>query len=175
MNGQYAGDVTVQQAWDLLQNDTRAVLVDVRTEPEWMFVGVPALTGIGKNLVRVCWQVFPAMQVNGSFVEDVARHGIEPDDKILMLCRSGVRSMSSAATMTAAGYANCYNFLRVGRFRRPARCRAPPGQDRRLEGGGPSLGTAIVLQIQNPADLKVLETLKPESQRPGFLCRRSIG
>lgn len=111
MNGQYAGDVTVQQAWDLLQNDPKAVLVDVRTEPEWMFVGMPALAGIGKNLVRVCWQVFPAMQVNGNFVEDVARHGVEPDDKILMLCRSGVRSMSSAAAMTAAGYANSYNVL----------------------------------------------------------------
>ncbi|WP_282610229.1 rhodanese-like domain-containing protein [Pelagibius sp. Alg239-R121] len=111
MNGQYAGDVTVQQAWDLLQSDARTVLVDVRTEPEWAFVGVPALTGIGKNLVRVCWNVFPSMQVNGSFAQDVAQHGVEPDDKILMLCRSGVRSMSSAAAMTAAGYQNCYNVL----------------------------------------------------------------
>ena len=111
MNGQYAGDVTVQQAWELLQNDPKAVLVDVRTEPEWMFVGTPALAAIGKNLIRVCWQQFPTMQVNASFVEDVAGRGVERDNKILMLCRSGVRSMSSAAAMTAAGYANCYNVL----------------------------------------------------------------
>ena len=111
MSGQYKGDMTVQQAWDLLQSDPRTVLVDVRTEPEWMFVGLPALAGVGKNVIRVCWQVFPTMQVNGSFVEDVAQHGVRQDDTILMLCRSGVRSMSSAAAMTAAGYNNCFNVL----------------------------------------------------------------
>ena len=44
MSGQYKGDMTVQQAWDLLQSDPRTVLVDVRTEPEWMFVGLSAKT-----------------------------------------------------------------------------------------------------------------------------------
>lgn len=111
MSGQYKGDMTVQQAWDLLQSDARTVLVDVRTQPEWMFVGVPSLGGIGKNVIRACWQVFPSMQVNGSFVEEVAQQGVQPEDTILMLCRSGVRSMSSAAAMTAAGYTNCYNVL----------------------------------------------------------------
>ena len=66
---------------------------------------------VGKNVIRVCWQVFPTMQVNASFVEDVAQHGVRQDDTILMLCRSGVRSMSSAAAMTAAGYNNCFNLL----------------------------------------------------------------
>jgi rhodanese-related sulfurtransferase len=122
MSGNYAGDVTVQQAWDLLRNDPRAVLVDVRTEPEWMFVGVPALADAGKDLVRVCWQVFPAMHVNSLFAEDVARNGVEPDDKILMLCRSGVRSIAAAEAMTAAGYKNCYNIL--GGFE------GPPDQQR---------------------------------------------
>lgn len=111
MSGQYKGDMTVQQAWDLLQSDARTVLVDVRTQPEWMFVGVPSLAGIGKDVIRTCWQVFPSMQVNGSFVEEVAQQGVQPEDTILMLCRSGVRSMSSAAAMTAAGYENCYNVL----------------------------------------------------------------
>ncbi len=111
MSGQYKGDMTVQQAWDLLQSDARTVLVDVRTQPEWMFVGVPSLAGIDKNLIRVCWQVFPSMQVNGSFVEEVVQQGVQSEDTILMLCRSGVRSMSSAAAMTAAGYVNCYNIL----------------------------------------------------------------
>lgn len=111
MSGQYKGDMTVQQAWDLLQSDARTVLVDVRTQPEWMFVGVPSLAGIGKNVVRSCWQVFPSMQVNESFVEEVVQQGVQPEDTILMLCRSGVRSMSSAAAMTAAGYENCYNIL----------------------------------------------------------------
>ena len=42
------------------QGNASAVLVDVRTQPEWTFVGVPAV----ERLVRLAWQVFPAMQVN---------------------------------------------------------------------------------------------------------------
>src|SRR5690606_19047373 len=37
----YAGDLTPQEAWDLLLSEPGAVLVDVRTEAEWRFVGVP--------------------------------------------------------------------------------------------------------------------------------------
>lgn len=36
-----AGDITPQEAWDLLVQNPNAVLVDVRTEAEWRFVGGP--------------------------------------------------------------------------------------------------------------------------------------
>ena len=48
----YAGDLTPAQAWDLLASDERAVLVDVRTEAEWRYVGVPDVAGLGRATTR---------------------------------------------------------------------------------------------------------------------------
>ena len=45
----YAGDITPQEAWDLLKSNEDAVLVDVRTDAEWRFVGVPDTTEAGKE------------------------------------------------------------------------------------------------------------------------------
>jgi rhodanese-related sulfurtransferase len=48
MNG-YTSDLTPQEAWDLLAGDQRALLVDVRTEAEWRYVGVPDTDGAAKR------------------------------------------------------------------------------------------------------------------------------
>ena len=37
-----------------------AVLIDVRTKPEWQFVGIPDLSGIGKRVAPVSWRAVPA-------------------------------------------------------------------------------------------------------------------
>jgi rhodanese-related sulfurtransferase len=47
----YAGDITPEQAWKLLSENTDAVLVDVRTDAEWRFVGVPDLASLGRDVV----------------------------------------------------------------------------------------------------------------------------
>jgi len=44
----FAGNMSVESAYSMLQTDARAVLVDVRTQPEWQFVGVPDLSSVGK-------------------------------------------------------------------------------------------------------------------------------
>ena len=44
--GNYAGDVTAQQAWKVLASDPNAVLVDVRTQIEWTLIGKPDLSQI---------------------------------------------------------------------------------------------------------------------------------
>ena len=49
----YAGDITPQQAWDLLVEDQDAVLVDVRTEREWQVIGVPDTTSIGRRTLFI--------------------------------------------------------------------------------------------------------------------------
>lgn len=99
----YAGDVTPQQAWELL-HDTDAVLVDVRTDAEWRFVGVPALEG----LCRVQW-VDTAGERNPGFVEEVRR--LAGDRPVVLLCRSGQRSVAAAKALTAAGSGPAYNVL----------------------------------------------------------------
>ncbi|MCW5732324.1 MAG: rhodanese-like domain-containing protein [Alphaproteobacteria bacterium] len=105
----YAGDVTVKQCWEALKSDPTALLVDVRTEAEWTFVGMPDLTSLNKQPARISWQVYPKMETNGNFVAEVARVAPGPDRPIYFLCRSGGRSRAAAIAMTKAGYARCYN------------------------------------------------------------------
>jgi rhodanese-related sulfurtransferase len=105
----YAGDVDARKAWELLETEPAAVLVDVRTRPEWEFVGIPILQKLGKEVVLVPWQVYPTMELNKDFVESVANSGVGKDATVLFICRSGARSKSAAIAMTAAGYSRCYN------------------------------------------------------------------
>ena len=60
-------------------------------------------------MIRVYWQVFPDMDVNPDFVDQVAAGGIGKDTPLLFICRSGVRSRYAAEAMTAAGFQKCYN------------------------------------------------------------------
>jgi rhodanese-related sulfurtransferase len=109
MEQKYAGDVSASEAWATLQENPKAALLDVRTIPEFQFVGVPDLSGIGKETHCLPWQVYPQMQINSDFVEAVKLSGMTQDQPILILCRSGVRSVSAAVALTAAGFTNCFN------------------------------------------------------------------
>ncbi|MEJ1970733.1 MAG: rhodanese-like domain-containing protein [Rhizomicrobium sp.] len=106
----YAGDLSPEEAWALLRSDPAARLVDVRTQAELSFVGLPDLSGAGKQVAAIEWQVFPAMQVNPDFVA-ATEHviGGNKDAPVLFLCRSGARSRSAAIALTRAGYAKAYN------------------------------------------------------------------
>ncbi len=107
----YAGDVSPTATWEVLKSDPTAVLVDVRTVPEWRLIGQPNLADLGKSIVGIQWQVFPGMEVNENFVEEAANAGIGKDQPIYFLCRSGVRSQAASIAMTAAGYQFCFNII----------------------------------------------------------------
>ncbi|MDX7950666.1 rhodanese-like domain-containing protein [Lichenihabitans sp. Uapishka_5] len=113
MTTNYAGDVSPEEAFKLLQSEPNAVLIDVRTQPEWQFVGIPDLSAFGRDPVLLEWQSYPTMQVNTGFVrmlEDALKQDNLPADApLLFLCRSGARSQAAAATMAAAGHSRCYN------------------------------------------------------------------
>ena len=98
----YAGDVTPQQAWQWVQ-DGRAVLVDVRSDAEREWVGrVP-------GAAAVAWKQWPGMVMNTEF--DAQLHAAAPAGATLvMLCRSGVRSIATARRATELGY-TAYNIL----------------------------------------------------------------
>ena len=106
-NDGYKGDITASEAYEQLMSKTNAVLIDVRTDAEWAFVGIPSI----KGLVRVPWQEYPHMQVNEDFAEEVGYEGVEKTDEVFLICRSGVRSALAAAALTAAGFENCYNII----------------------------------------------------------------
>ncbi len=106
---EYAGDIPPTRAWEILAAESKAFLVDVRTPAEWAYVGVPDLSGLGKKPVFVPWALFPGMQINPHFADEVAAAGVPPDAPVVFLCRSGVRSRSAAIALTARGYGPCYN------------------------------------------------------------------
>ena len=75
---------------------------------EWHGIGVPDLAPLGKQPVLVQWQVGPAMQANPGFL-DAARAGLEADQPLYFICRSGVRSAAAAEAMRAAGFSQVFN------------------------------------------------------------------
>jgi rhodanese-related sulfurtransferase len=105
----YAGDVMPADAYAALQDQADAVLVDVRTEPEWQFVGLPDLSPIGKQALLAQWQTFPGGVPNADFAADCEAAGLKKGQPVYFLCRSCVRSMHAAAAMTALGFGPCYN------------------------------------------------------------------
>lgn len=104
----YAGDLTPTQAWELLSSDADAVLVDVRTQAEWVFVGVPDLSPIGKRAVLAEWSTLGAGPDPGAFVQAVSEQ-VDPGAPVVLLCRSGHRSAAAAHALTAAGLGPAYN------------------------------------------------------------------
>ena len=110
-DGDYAGDVTPSEAWDVLKFEPGAVLIDVRTDAEFNYVGRPDLSSLGKYVALVMWVRFPDNALNLDFVANVKAMGVTPDQKLLFLCRSGIRTRHMADAMTDAGFANCSNVL----------------------------------------------------------------
>ena len=102
-------NVAPTQTWEALQADAAAHLVDVRTDAEWNFVGIPDLNATGKQTVLIPWQVYPAMQRNGSFEDNLKQAGLTPEHKIYFICRSGARSMAAAEAARAAGFPHVFN------------------------------------------------------------------
>ena len=113
MSGPYKGDVSVAECWSAVTADPDAFLVDVRTAAEWTYVGVPLAPPGARQPVLLEWQSYPSMRVDPAFVgtlsERVRAAGGSESSPLFFLCRSGARSAASAAAMTAAGFANCFN------------------------------------------------------------------
>mgnify|MGYP005809555707 CR=1 FL=1 len=102
-------NVPPTKTWEALKRDPKAQLVDVRTDVEWNFVGVPDLEQVGKQAVLLPWQTYPTMQRNASFEEQLKKAGFTSEHHIYFLCRSGARSMAAAEAARAAGFPNVFN------------------------------------------------------------------
>src|SRR5690606_26808259 len=94
----YAGDITAEAAWELLESTPGAILVDVRTEAEWRFVGVPDAPETSHPPVFIEWVTYPDGARNPRFVEQLLEAGVAPgaDAPVVFLCRSGQRSIGAA-------------------------------------------------------------------------------
>jgi rhodanese-related sulfurtransferase len=100
----YRGQLTPEEAWTLVQNYPLAKLVDVRSSEELSLIGrVPGALGIQ-------WKLYPDWRRNPQFLTEVKQH-LVPEDFILLLCRSGVRSREAAEFLAREGFLNAFNVL----------------------------------------------------------------
>ena len=93
------------QCWELLKGHGSAVLIDVRTKMEYVYVGHPP------GAVHIPWKEAPDWQLNPQFVEQVKQAVPDVDAPILLLCRSGQRSQDVALALEAAGYRHLINIV----------------------------------------------------------------
>jgi rhodanese-related sulfurtransferase len=104
----YAGAVTPQEAYQLLQTGPNVKLIDVRTDAERHWVGQAAVPP-GQH-VGIEWSVWPGGAQNPQFAERLEQVAAK-DDVLLFLCRSGVRSRHAARLATERGYINAFDIL----------------------------------------------------------------
>jgi rhodanese-related sulfurtransferase len=99
----YAGALKPVEAHQLVQSGA-AKLVDVRFKFEREYVGrVPETVGIE-------WKNIDTGAVNPDFVATLEKQ-FSRDDKLVFLCRSGVRSDAAAKAAVQAGFTHAYNIL----------------------------------------------------------------
>jgi len=98
-------NINPKQAWSLLQQNNKAVLVDVRTKIEHAFVGHPV------GALHVAWKEAPDWQVNPNFVAEVEKLVPDKNVPVLLLCRSGQRSLDAAKALEEAGFQRLINIV----------------------------------------------------------------
>lgn len=104
-------NITPVQAWEMLQNNPRSLLIDIRSNMEFLFVGHP------KGAIHVSWIDEPEWSVNPHFAVEVRRvllgsaNGVDDNDRvpILLICRSGKRSLDAGRFLLQQGFKGVYN------------------------------------------------------------------
>ncbi len=92
-------NLTPQEAWTWLQGHPDALFVDVRMEIESLYVGRPP------GVVNVPWYEYPDLQPDPArFAESVAREATGKDQPLLLICRSGKRTLDAGKALEAAGF-----------------------------------------------------------------------
>ncbi len=90
-------ELSPDDSWRALQATEDAVLVDVRSSPEWSIAGRPDLSGIGRKILFVEWQIWPRKTPNLGFISDLLDDlGDQMPSRLFFLCRAGPRSAAAA-------------------------------------------------------------------------------
>lgn len=96
---------TPRQAFEILQSDPEALLIDCRTEIEFFYVGHPV------GAVNIEWQTAPDFEVNPNFERQVLNEAGRKDRPLLLICRSGKRTLDAGTTLEHAGFTDVANVL----------------------------------------------------------------
>ena len=91
------------EAFAALISEPSAALIDVRTQAEWTFTGLPDVAETGKPLWQIEWVSYPTMAPNPRFLDQIVEHaGGELPQRLFFICRSGARSLAAARAIAMA-------------------------------------------------------------------------
>ena len=100
------------EAFELIKNEAPAILVDIRSHMEYLFIGHP------EGCVHIPWIDEPDWIVNPNFLREIRQlvlGGISHDDSasndvpIVLICRSGKRSLEAGAHLLEKGFSRVYS------------------------------------------------------------------
>lgn len=95
-----------REALEFVRSQPEALFIDCRSDPEYFFVG--HATGS----LHVPWYDAPDWELNPEFVTEVKKlAGHALDRPVVLICRSGKRSVEAAQALEHAGFGNVYNVL----------------------------------------------------------------
>ena len=115
--------VTSKEAYEVIQTEENKILfLDVRTRSEIAHIGMPTVADANVPFMLMAepmtwndeWGSFK-MTSNPNFLNTVKQRleekGLNRDDKIFLMCRSGGRSASAADLLNEAGFTNVYSVV----------------------------------------------------------------
>jgi len=104
-------NLTPQQAWQMLQNDPRAILVDIRSTMEYRFVGHPI------GAIHIAWIDEPNWRINPNFETEIQQLLLgslvctqeASCTPVILICRSGQRSLDAGRLLVESGMRNIFH------------------------------------------------------------------
>ena len=95
-----------KDAWALIQANADARLIDIRMEIESMYVGRPP------GAINLPWYEYPDFTPNAqAFCDAVLAEVPHKDHPVLLLCRSGQRTLDAGQALENAGFTQVINIL----------------------------------------------------------------
>jgi len=111
MDSNQPRSLTPREAEKILKENPRAILVDIRSTMEFLFVGHPV------GAVHIPWIDEPEWDINPEFVTEIRKlllGGAACDEKnpcapVILICRSGKRSLQAGKALLEAGMQDIYH------------------------------------------------------------------
>ena len=94
-----------QEAYEFLRKNPGAILFDIRSEIEHYFVGHPV------GAIHVAWSDGPDWQVDPRQFVSQIKATAATDRPVVLICRSGNRTIDAGLALEAAGYTKVYNVV----------------------------------------------------------------
>lgn len=95
-----------KQAYAFLQAHPQALFLDVRMEIEYLYVGHPP------GVVHIAWYEYPEMHADpAGFAARVLREAGSTERPVVLLCRSGQRTVHAGHALEAAGFKTVVNVV----------------------------------------------------------------